>query len=37
MLIALHGLGQLAQYFARKFKHLPDDYAILVPEGMHRF
>jgi predicted esterase len=37
LLIALHGYGQLAQYFARKFKQLPRDYALLVPEGMHRF
>jgi predicted esterase len=37
LLIALHGYGQLAQYFAKKFNHLPEDYALLVPEGMHRF
>jgi predicted esterase len=37
LLIALHGYGQLAQYFARKFTKLPEDYALLVPEGMHRF
>lgn len=37
LLIALHGYGQLAQYFARKFKDIPEDYALLVPEGMHRF
>ena len=37
LLIALHGYGQLAQYFARKFNQLPADYALLVPEGMHRF
>jgi predicted esterase len=37
LLIALHGYGQLALYFARKFKELPKDYALLVPEGMHRF
>lgn len=37
LLIALHGYGQLAQYFAKKFNKLPDDYALLVPEGMHRF
>ncbi len=37
LLIALHGYGQLAQYFARKFKEIPEDYALLVPEGMHRF
>ncbi|MEN9972138.1 MAG: hypothetical protein RIS20_485 [Bacteroidota bacterium] len=37
LLIALHGYGQLAQYFAKKFNNLPEDYALLVPEGMHRF
>lgn len=37
LLIALHGYGQLAQYFAKKFSYLPEDYALLVPEGMHRF
>lgn len=37
LLIALHGYGQLAFYFAKKFESLPDDYALLVPEGMHRF
>lgn len=37
LLIALHGYGQLAQYFAKKFSDLPEDYALLVPEGMHRF
>jgi predicted esterase len=37
LLIALHGYGQLAQYFAKKFNQLPEDYALLVPEGMHRF
>ena len=37
LLIALHGYGQLAQYFAKKFIDLPEDYALLVPEGMHRF
>ena len=37
LLIALHGYGQLAFYFAKKFESVPDDYALLVPEGMHRF
>jgi predicted esterase len=37
LLIALHGYGQLAQYFAKKFDQLPKEYALLVPEGMHRF
>lgn len=37
LLVALHGYGQLAQYFALKFDQLPADYALLVPEGMHRF
>jgi predicted esterase len=37
LLIALHGYGQLAFYFAKKFESIPNDYALLVPEGMHRF
>ena len=37
LLIALHGYGQLAHYFAKKFDQLPEEYALLVPEGMHRF
>ncbi|MFM6935658.1 MAG: alpha/beta hydrolase [Flavobacteriales bacterium] len=37
LLIALHGYGQLALYFAKKFSQIPEDYALLAPEGMHRF
>ena len=33
----LHGYGQLAEFFIRKFQHLSDDYFIVAPEGMHRF
>jgi len=36
VIYALHGYGQLAKYFIRKFENL-DDYLIVAPEGMHRF
>ena len=36
-LIVLHGYGQLAQYFIRKFEVLYPDYFIIAPEGTHRF
>ena len=37
ILFALHGYGQLSQYFIRKFRGLSDDYFIVVPEALHRF
>ena len=37
ILYVLHGYGQLAEYFIRKFHDLGDDYFIVAPEGMHRF
>jgi len=37
ILFALHGYGQLAKFFIRKFTSISDDYLIVVPEGMHRF
>ena len=37
ILIALHGYGQLAQFFFRKFTSLPDNWGVLVPEAPHRF
>lgn len=37
LLYVLHGYGQLAEYFIRKFHFLSDDYFIVAPEGMHRF
>jgi predicted esterase len=38
LLIVLHGYGQLANYFLKKFELLVDyDYAVIAPEGMHRF
>jgi len=36
-LYVLHGYGQLAEYFIRKFRALGDEYLIIAPEGMHRF
>lgn len=37
VLYVLHGYGQLAKYFIRKFANLPEDILIVAPEGMHRF
>ena len=37
VLLALHGYGQLAKYFIRKFHFLEDTYHLLAPEGPHRF
>lgn len=38
VLIALHGYGQLAQYFIRKFISLEGkDVVIIAPEGLSRF
>lgn len=37
LLIALHGYGQLAEHFIRKFQQLSEDYYIVAPEGMHHF
>lgn len=37
VLIALHGYGQLAQYFSRKFKDLEETWGLVFPEGPHRF
>lgn len=37
IIYALHGYGQLAKFFIRKFNTLSDDYLIVAPEGMHRF
>lgn len=36
--IVLHGHGQLAQYFIKKFQDLdPDQYYIVAPEGLSRY
>jgi predicted esterase len=37
IILALHGYGQLAQYFYRKFHSLTNDYGLVIPEGPHRF
>lgn len=38
LLIVLHGYGQSAFYFLKKFESLiPKGYFIVAPEGMHRF
>jgi dienelactone hydrolase len=36
--IVLHGYGQLAQYFIRKFSGLDEaEHLVIAPEGLHRF
>ncbi len=37
LIIVLHGYGQLAEFFIRKFNQIPEDYLVVAPEGMHRF
>lgn len=37
ILVALHGYGQLAQFFYRKFTFLTETWGIIIPEGPHRF
>lgn len=37
ILLALHGYGQLAQFFIRKFDSVNEDYLVVAPEGLHRF
>ena len=37
LLIVLHGYGQLAEFFIRKFNGVPENYLVIAPEGMHRF
>ncbi len=37
IIFALHGYGQLAQYFIRKFAQSDESYFVVAPEGFHRF
>lgn len=37
LLIALHGYGQLAKFFIRKFNSLTENIQVVAPEGPHRF
>lgn len=37
LLYVLHGYGQLAEYFIRKFHSISEDFFIVAPEGMHRY
>jgi predicted esterase len=37
ILVALHGYGQLAQFFYRKFSFLSETWGLIIPEGPHRF
>ena len=37
VIYVMHGYGQLAKFFIRKFQDLPNNIMIIAPEGMHRF
>jgi predicted esterase len=37
LVYVLHGYGQLAEFFIRKFSDLGEEYFFVAPEGMHRF
>jgi len=37
ILLTLHGYGQLAKYFIKKFEECSADYLVVAPEGPHRF
>ena len=37
IIFALHGYGQLAKFFIRKFQTMSENFFIVVPEGFHRF
>lgn len=38
VIIALHGYGQLPEFFLRKFQGVADaGYCVVAPEGLHRF
>lgn len=37
LLVALHGYGQSAEYFIKKFSDLGDDVFIVCPEGLNQF
>ncbi|MBU2018044.1 MAG: hypothetical protein KJ941_00240 [Bacteroidetes bacterium] len=37
LLICLHGYGQLAPYFSKKFESLLPKVDVLIPEGLNRF
>lgn len=37
LIYVLHGYGQLAEFFIRKFQFLGEHHFIVAPEGMHRF
>lgn len=37
MVVVLHGYGQLANYFIRKFESVQDEYFVVCPEATHRF
>jgi predicted esterase len=37
LIIALHGYGQLIEFFSKKFDGISSDITVVCPEGTHRF
>ena len=37
LIFALHGYGQLVQYFIKNFYQIDGKIAVIAPEGLHRF
>lgn len=37
LIFALHGYGQLVQYFIKNFHQIDKKIAVIAPEGLHRF
>lgn len=37
LVIALHGYGQLVEFFSKKIQPDPEQFVVVCPEGMHRF
>lgn len=37
LILALHGYGQLIEFFRKKFEGLSPDITVVCPEGTHRF
>lgn len=37
LIVALHGYGQLIEFFSKKFEQLNSNVTVVCPEGTHRF
>jgi predicted esterase len=37
LIVALHGYGQLIEFFSKKFEQLGENVTVVCPEGTHRF